>query len=119
MDDHATICFNSFKPVKYDHNFEQDKVPILSLEALHRLDMFIFNLAVTHVVLSLLTFVVGVAQVLAVAEPRLSRTPGRVLSIDVHKLTVQKIHENINGKIDNIQKAPSRSNIFILLQQLI
>ena len=37
-----------------------------------------------------------------VAEPGLSRTPGRVLSIDVHKLTVQKIHENINGKIDNI-----------------
>ena len=54
-----------------------------------------------------------------VAEPGLSRTPGRVLSIDVHKLTVQKIHENINGKIDNIQKATSRSNIFILLQQLI
>ena len=43
----------------------------------------------------------------AVADPGLSRTPGRVLSIDVHKLTVQKIHENINGKIDNIQKAPS------------
>ena len=60
----------------------------------------------------------GVALV-SVAEPGLSRTPGRVLSIDVHKLTVQKIHENINGKIDNIQKAPSRSNIFILLQQLI
>jgi len=55
----------------------------------------------------------------SVAEPGLSRTPGRVLSIDVHKLTVQKIHENINGKIDNIQKAPSRSNIFILFQQLI
>ena len=55
----------------------------------------------------------------AVAELGLSRTPGRVLSIDVHKLIVQKIHENINGKIDNIQKAPSRSNIFILLQQLI
>jgi hypothetical protein len=54
-----------------------------------------------------------------VAEPGLSRTPGRVLSIDVHKLTVQKIHENINGTIDNIQKAPSRNNIFILLQQLI
>ena len=47
----------------------------------------------------------------SVAEPGLSRTSGRVLSIDVHKLTVQKIHENINGKIDNIQKAPSRSNI--------
>ena len=58
-------------------------------------------------------------QLSPVAEPGLSRTPGRVLSIDVHKLTVQKIHENINGKIDNIQKAPSRSNIFILLQQLI
>ena len=55
----------------------------------------------------------------AVAELGLSRTPGRVLSIDVYKLTVQKIHENINGKIDNIQEAPSRSNIFILLQQLI
>ena len=53
-----------------------------------------------------------------VAEPGLNRTPGRVLSIDVHKITVQKIHENINGKIDNIQKAPSRSNIFII-QQLI
>ena len=53
------------------------------------------------------------------AELGLRRTPGQVLSIDVHKLTVQKIHENINGKIDNIQKAPSRSNIFILLQQLI
>jgi mlo protein len=40
---------------------EQGKVPILSLEALHQLDIFIFNLAVTHVVLSVLTFVVGVA----------------------------------------------------------
>ena len=38
----------------------------------------------------------------AVAEPGLSRTPGQVLNIDVQKLTVQKIHENINGKIDNI-----------------
>ena len=66
----------------------------------------------------LLHFIV-LAMVDAVAEPGLSRTPGRVLSIDVHKLTVQKIHENINGKIANIQKAPSRSNIFILLQQLI
>ena len=54
---------NSFKPIKYAH-FGQGKVPILSLEALHQLDIFIFNLAVTHVVLSLLTFVVGVAQVL-------------------------------------------------------
>jgi len=43
----------------------------------------------------------------AVAEPGLSRTPDRVLNIDVHKLTVKKIHKNINGKIDNIQKAPS------------
>ena len=68
MDDHATICFHSFKPVKYDHNFGQGKVPILSLEALHRLDMFIFSLAVTHVVLSLLTFVVGVAQVLELTD---------------------------------------------------
>ena len=64
-------------------------------------------------------FIVWNFQRYPVAEPGLSRTPGRVLSIDVHKLTVQKIHENINGKIDNIQKAPSRSNIFILLQQLI
>ncbi|XP_039834335.1 MLO-like protein 1 [Panicum virgatum] len=45
-----------------DYCLRKGKVPILSLEALHRLDMFIFNLAVTHVVLSLLTFVVGVAQ---------------------------------------------------------
>jgi len=45
-----------------------------------------------------------VVSIQTVAEPGLSRTPGRVLSIDVHKLTVQKIHENINGKIDNIKK---------------
>ncbi|CAL5079470.1 unnamed protein product [Urochloa decumbens] len=45
-----------------DYCLRKGKVPILSLEALHQLDIFIFNLAVTHVVLSLLTFVVGVAQ---------------------------------------------------------
>ncbi|XP_021309037.1 MLO-like protein 1 [Sorghum bicolor] len=45
-----------------DYCLRKGKVPILSLEALHQLDIFIFNLAVTHVVLSVLTFVVGVAQ---------------------------------------------------------
>ncbi|WVZ62555.1 hypothetical protein U9M48_012293 [Paspalum notatum var. saurae] len=45
-----------------DYCLSKGKVPILSLEALHQLDLFIFNLAVTHVVLSLITFGVGVAQ---------------------------------------------------------
>jgi mlo protein len=48
---------------KYAH-LKQGKVPILSLEALHQLDIFIFSLAVTYVALSLFTCVVGVAQVL-------------------------------------------------------
>ncbi|CAN6213646.1 unnamed protein product [Urochloa humidicola] len=45
-----------------DYCLRKGKVPILSLEALHQLDIFVFSLAVTQVVLSLLTFVVGVAQ---------------------------------------------------------
>ncbi|CAN6171543.1 unnamed protein product [Urochloa humidicola] len=45
-----------------DYCLRKGKVPVLSLEALHQLDIFIFILAVAHVALSLLTFVVGVAQ---------------------------------------------------------
>lgn len=42
----------------------QGKVPLLSLEAIHQLHIFIFVLAVTHVVLSLTTVVLGGAKVI-------------------------------------------------------
>ncbi|KAJ4790445.1 MLO-like protein [Rhynchospora pubera] len=38
------------------------KVPLLSLEAIHQLHIFIFVLALTHVVLSLITVVLGITQ---------------------------------------------------------
>jgi len=41
----------------------QGKVPILSIEAIHQLHIFIFALAVTHVVLSAVTLILGVTQV--------------------------------------------------------
>ncbi|OAY76248.1 MLO-like protein 1 [Ananas comosus] len=37
----------------------QGKVPLLSLEAIHQLHIFIFVLAVTHVLLSLITVLLG------------------------------------------------------------
>ena len=41
----------------------QGKVPLLSLEALHQLHIFIFVLAITHVIFSVLTMVLGGAKV--------------------------------------------------------
>ncbi|KAJ0792360.1 hypothetical protein HanOQP8_Chr01g0017201 [Helianthus annuus] len=43
--------------------FLQNKVPLLSLEALHHLHIFIFVLAVVHVAFSVLTVVFGVAKI--------------------------------------------------------
>ena len=45
------------------HTPMQGKVPILSTEAIHQLHIFIFALAVTHVVLSAVTLILGVTQV--------------------------------------------------------
>jgi hypothetical protein len=45
------------------HILMQGKVPILSIEAIHQLHIFIFALAVTHVVLSAVTLILGVTQV--------------------------------------------------------
>ncbi|KAL6897284.1 hypothetical protein ACP4OV_006980 [Aristida adscensionis] len=45
-----------------DYCLRKGKVPILSGEVIHKLHIFIFNLAVTHVVLNVLTFIIGVAQ---------------------------------------------------------
>jgi hypothetical protein len=42
----------------------QGKVPILSNEAFHQLHIFIFVLAVTHVVMSATTIILGLTQVL-------------------------------------------------------
>ncbi|GJN21358.1 hypothetical protein PR202_gb08827 [Eleusine coracana subsp. coracana] len=41
---------------------ESGKVPILSVEATHQLHIFIFILAVTHVVLSAITIILGITQ---------------------------------------------------------
>ncbi|MFS7903186.1 hypothetical protein Hanom_Chr01g00021021 [Helianthus anomalus] len=43
--------------------FLQNKVPLLSLEALHHLHIFIFVLAVVHVAFSVLTVVFGAAKI--------------------------------------------------------
>ncbi|RLN07183.1 hypothetical protein C2845_PM11G08230 [Panicum miliaceum] len=45
-----------------DYCLKKGKVPILSTEAIHQLHIFIFVLAVTHVVLSAVTLILGVAQ---------------------------------------------------------
>ncbi|CAL9776992.1 unnamed protein product [Musa acuminata subsp. burmannicoides] len=44
------------------HCQKKGKVPLLSLEAIHELHIFIFVLAVTHVALSLITVVLGIVQ---------------------------------------------------------
>ncbi|KAF3337846.1 MLO-like protein 1 isoform X1 [Carex littledalei] len=46
-----------------DYCKNKGKVPILSLEALHALHIFIFTLAVTHVLLSAITVVLGITQI--------------------------------------------------------
>lgn len=43
--------------------FPKGKAPLLSVEAIHQLHIFIFVLALTHVVLSLTTVVLGITQV--------------------------------------------------------
>jgi len=45
-----------------DYCLKKGKVPILSIEAIHQLHIFIFALAVTHVVLSAVTLILGVTQ---------------------------------------------------------
>ncbi|PUZ76152.1 hypothetical protein GQ55_1G267000 [Panicum hallii var. hallii] len=45
-----------------DYCLKKGKVPILSTEAIHQLHIFIFALAVTHVVLSAVTLILGVTQ---------------------------------------------------------
>ncbi|TVU29660.1 hypothetical protein EJB05_21237, partial [Eragrostis curvula] len=46
-----------------DYCLKKGKVPILSIEAIHQLHIFIFVLAVTHVVLSAITIILGITQV--------------------------------------------------------
>ncbi|TVU29634.1 hypothetical protein EJB05_21210, partial [Eragrostis curvula] len=45
-----------------DYCLKKGKVPILSIEAIHQLHIFIFVLAVTHVVLSAITIILGITQ---------------------------------------------------------
>ncbi|TVU29632.1 hypothetical protein EJB05_21208, partial [Eragrostis curvula] len=45
-----------------DYCLKKGKVPILSVEAIHQLHIFIFALAVTHVVLSATTIILGITQ---------------------------------------------------------
>ncbi|KAK3154394.1 hypothetical protein QOZ80_2BG0189970 [Eleusine coracana subsp. coracana] len=45
-----------------DYCLKKGKVPILSVEATHQLHIFIFILAVTHVVLSAITIILGITQ---------------------------------------------------------
>ncbi|VAH82934.1 unnamed protein product [Triticum turgidum subsp. durum] len=47
----------------YNLTLIQGKVPLLSLEALHQLHIFIFVLAITHVIFSVLTMVLGGAKI--------------------------------------------------------
>ncbi|EMS51317.1 MLO-like protein 1 [Triticum urartu] len=47
----------------YSFSIIQGKVPLLSLEALHQLHIFIFVLAITHVIFSVLTMVLGGAKI--------------------------------------------------------
>ncbi|KAJ1696485.1 hypothetical protein LUZ63_004997 [Rhynchospora breviuscula] len=46
-----------------DHCTKKGKVPLLSVEAVHQLHIFIFALAVTHVLLSAITVVLGLTQI--------------------------------------------------------
>ncbi|KAJ1279586.1 hypothetical protein BS78_04G166100 [Paspalum vaginatum] len=45
-----------------DYCLSRGKVPILSIDAIHQLHIFIFALAVTHVVLSAITIILGITQ---------------------------------------------------------
>lgn len=48
--------------VSSDYCLSKGKVPILSVDAIHQLHIFIFVLAVTHVVLSAVTVILGITQ---------------------------------------------------------
>lgn len=54
--------------------FVQGKVPLLSLEAIHQLHIFIFVLAITHVAFSVLTILLGGAKVHANINLLVSRS---------------------------------------------
>ncbi|KAG0469428.1 hypothetical protein HPP92_016128 [Vanilla planifolia] len=56
---HGAILENSFT---FGEN-TMGKVPLLSVEAIHQLHIFIFALATTHVILSVLTMVLGSAKI--------------------------------------------------------
>lgn len=62
----------------------QHKVPMLSLEALHHLHIFIFVLAIVHVTFSVLTVVFGGAQVSSVLVllPPCTHTPTFVYDLE-------------------------------------
>ncbi|KAJ3675352.1 hypothetical protein LUZ60_004394 [Juncus effusus] len=67
--------FNTDSPRHYTDNMrallasgssshcKSGQVPLLSLEAIHQLHIFIFVLAITHVVLSLITVILGITQI--------------------------------------------------------
>ncbi|OEL32529.1 MLO-like protein 1 [Dichanthelium oligosanthes] len=55
---------NSYFAIKSFISDFKGKVPILSVEAIHQLHIFIFVLAVTHVVLSAITLILGITQVI-------------------------------------------------------
>ncbi|KAJ1699352.1 hypothetical protein LUZ63_007864 [Rhynchospora breviuscula] len=54
-----------------DYCFVKGKVPIISLNAIHQLHIFIFVLAITHVFLSAITIVLGVVQVMQESSLRI------------------------------------------------
>ncbi|KQK10960.1 hypothetical protein BRADI_2g57317v3 [Brachypodium distachyon] len=82
------------------HCHSKGKVPLLSLEALHQLHIFIFVLAITHVVFSAVTMILGGAKIRqwkdwenVIQKDDTRDAPRKVTHVDQFEF----IRENVNG----------------------
>ncbi|KAI3829902.1 hypothetical protein L1987_04033 [Smallanthus sonchifolius] len=84
----------------------KNKVPLLSLEALHHLHIFIFVLAVVHVTFSVLTVVFGVAKIRVWKhwEESITKDDFDHAQVLKHKVTSVKDHDFIRNRFVGIGK---------------
>lgn len=87
----------------------QGKVPLMSVEAIHELHIFIFVLAVTHVMFSLITVVLGIMQVMAWQHLLLTK----MLVQHAKKFEIFTYFRCANGEAGKIQYRKRRGMVWI------
>lgn len=92
----------------------QGKVPLMSVEAIHELHIFIFVLAATHVMFSLITVVLGIMQVMAWQHLFLTK----MLVQHAKKFEIFKYFRCANGEAGKIQFRKRRGTVRIKLGNL-